>query len=205
MVQRKYTFYYLSKKYSNRILASLCSLSIVGLAAALMELNDLDKLLWPVSIVLVVMWAFLVGYFIVKQGKKYPEEITFTQKGFRSLVFGHIPYEDIISYHIDLFPLGFSGMSPDMTGFYLHIKLQDKRKLQFALNMKYYEESIDAYMAFTERFLNEMAVFGQMQREKNVHPNASEGTRSHLRDCHQSAVVNFATAWKIMYKNEYPK
>src|SRR5699024_4235216 len=149
------------------ILASLCLLPIIGLVAGLMELNDLDKLLWPVSIVLVVMWVFLVGYFIVKRAKKYPEEITFTQTWFRSLVFGHIPYEEIISYHIDLFPRGFSGVSPDMTGFYLHIKLQNNRKLRFALNMKYYEESIDAYMAFTKRFLNEMAVFGQMQREKN--------------------------------------
>src|SRR5699024_8819882 len=136
-----------------------------------MEESNMEAMIPSVFIALVVIWIAVLGYFIFKLTRKRPEEVVFSDEGFHSRLFGQVLYTEVISYRISagLSKLNFDKPSPS-----LHIQLQNGKKLRFDMSLKYYEDEIDDYMAFTERFVDDMAAYDQVNEPSAADRNATE-------------------------------
>lgn len=110
---------------------------------------------WVVFVVYVCVWLVLLAYFVTKLlvSRNKEEKIVFGAEGVDSKLFGTISYQGIDTYEV---LKGLSFINLDKPSPSLFLRLKDGGRIRFDLNVKYYDEEIDTYMAFLDDFVERM-------------------------------------------------
>lgn len=175
MDQNRYTFHCLEIRYTYGVLFSVFG-GIFGLLAIIvfMAANGLgDYMLAVMGPIGIVVVGFSAYYVIkaVKSGRKPPDKIEWGSSGFCSKRFGRVDFNKVGSYRITT---GFSKINRDKPAPSLHIKLKNGKKIRYDLNVKHYEQEIDDYLSFIDKFVEAM----EPAAEKKYSVSASAGKKT---------------------------
>jgi|SRR5699024_10096764 len=139
MTQNKYRFHYQEAKYGYwQILIFLGG--IIGFVAVLIGWTDIIlKLPWYLFVAIFILWIFALWCNYKKAEEVFSEEITFTQNGFQSHLFGTVAHKNVKSYRVSTLRAKIFRQSPAPS---LHIKLQNAKKVTFDLSLGSYNKEM---------------------------------------------------------------
>lgn len=141
-----------------------------------------------------LLWLGTMAYFAVKliRARNKTEEVSLTEEGMQSSVFGFIRYGDIQHYEIRK---GLSFINVDKPSPSLFLRLADGRRVRFDLNIKRYDDEIKTYMAFLEAFV------GRMGKRAGVAPSNASAPAPAYREAEAKENLERARKRQLSAKN----